>query len=131
MSDGNQNVRGIRYARRIIDASAAQFSYTYGYPTAADQLSVRFRWDAAAKHIYQSTSTNGGSSWSAESVVPYHIPNSITIDGKDTLSVIFTYKKVADADYGVAEFVGNGGGKFANRAQFFGMEELFVGFFEL
>ena len=99
MIEGDQDTRGIIYTRSVIDASATQFSYTYGYPTADDQLSVRFRWDGTAKHIYQSTSTNGGSSWSAEAVIPYHMPSSITIDGKDTPSVIFTYKKANDADW--------------------------------
>ncbi len=97
--EGNQGIRGIRYSRNIIDASAIQFSYTYGYPTSDDQLSVRFRWDVATKHIYQSTSADGGSIWSAEEVIPYHMPTSITIDGKDTPSVIFTYKKDSDADW--------------------------------
>ena len=99
MIEGDQDTRGIRYTRNVIDASATQFSYTYGYPTLDDQLSVRFRWDETVKHIYQSTSTNRGSSWSAETVIPYHMPSSITIDGKDTPSVIFTYKKANDADW--------------------------------
>jgi len=97
MIEGDQDARGIRYTRSVIDASATQFSYTYGYPVAANKLSVRFRWDAIAKHIYQSTSNDGGSTWSAEAVTPYHMPSSITIDGKDTPSVIFTYRKDNDA----------------------------------
>lgn len=106
MLEGNQDVRGIRYTRWVVDASATRFSYTYGYPipynssiTPNDQLSVRFRWDAANKHIYRSTSTDGGSTWSTETVIPYYIPSSITIDGKDIPSVIFTYKKANDADW--------------------------------
>lgn len=95
--DGDQNVRGIRYARFIIDASAAQFSYTYGYPAATDGQSVRFRWDSGDKHIYRSTSSDGGAAWSAETVVPYYISSADTIDGKDTSGVIFTYKKANDA----------------------------------
>lgn len=97
MIEGDQDIRGIRYTRNVIDASDIQFSYTYGYPTSDDQLSVRFRWDGTVKHIYQSTSTDQGSSWSTEAVIPYHMPSSITIDGKDTPSVIFTYKKANDA----------------------------------
>jgi len=99
--EGNQDARGIRYARSVIDATAIQLSYTYGYPTSDDQLSVRFRWDPVTKHIYKSTSTDGGSIWSAEAVTPYHMPTSITIDGKDTPSVIFTYKKDSDVDWTV------------------------------
>jgi len=95
--EGNQDIRGMRFARKVIDASAVQFSYTYGYPTASDQLSVRFRWNAIDKHIYRSTSINGGSSWSSESLVPYHISPSLTIDGKDTPSTIFSYKKANDS----------------------------------
>jgi len=97
MIEGNPNIRGLRFTQSIIDASDTQFSYTYGYPTAADQLSVRFRWDNGDGHIYRSTSTDGGSNWSAESVIPYYISPGVTIDGKDTPGVIFTYKKAADA----------------------------------
>lgn len=97
MIEGNQDERGIRYAVDIIDASATQFSYTYGYPTDDDQLSVRFRYDAGDDSIYKSTSTDGGSSWSSEEVIPYYMPSTINIDGKDTPSVIFTYKKANDA----------------------------------
>lgn len=99
MLEGNSSIRGMRYARTILDASDIQFSYTYGYPTASDQLSVRYRWNAADSHIYQSTSTDGGSSWSTEVEIPYHIAPSITIDGTQTPGVIFTYKKAADADW--------------------------------
>jgi hypothetical protein len=108
MIEGTADCRGIRYAiaSKVLDASSTQFSYTYGYPiaydssvTPTDQLSVRFRWNAADKHIYRSTSTNGGSSWSTETVIPYYIPSTILIDGKDTPSVIFTYKKVNDANW--------------------------------
>ncbi len=99
MIEGNQDIRGIRYARNIIDASAAQFSYTYGYPMPTDQLSVRFRWDPLDKHIYRSTSSDGGSSWSPETVISYYTPSAVTIDGKDTAGVIFQYKKAADANW--------------------------------
>ena len=106
MLEGNQDKRGIRYTRTIIDASGTQFSYIYGYPvpfnsglTTNDQLGVRLRWDSTSKHIFQSASTNGGSSWSAESLIPYYMPSTVTIDGKDTPSVIFTYKKANNADW--------------------------------
>ena len=101
MIEGNPDIRGIRYTREVIDASDTQFSYTYGYPTAANQLSVRFRWDSSDDHIYRSTSTNGGSSWSSETTIPYYLENNTTttIDGKDTAGVIFAYKKAADADW--------------------------------
>jgi len=99
MTEGNQDARGIRYAMEVLDASATQFSYTYGYPTASDQLSVRFRYDVSSDHIYKSTSTNGGSSWSSEIVIPYYILSETSIDGKDTASVIFTYKKASDANW--------------------------------
>jgi len=99
MTEGNPDTRGMRYTRNVIDASSIQFSYTYGYPTLDNQLSVRFRWDSATKHIYQSTSTDGGSIWSAEEVIPYYISSSITVDGKDTPSVIFIYKKDSDLDW--------------------------------
>ncbi|MEW6101245.1 MAG: hypothetical protein AB1481_03015 [Candidatus Omnitrophota bacterium] len=97
--EGNQDFRGIRYARTPLDASATQFSYTYGYPTSDEGISVRFRWDPLDKHIYRSSSTDGGSSWSQETVIPYYISSSITIDGKATPSVIFSYKKAGDADW--------------------------------
>ncbi|MFC1674544.1 hypothetical protein ACFL1K_01425 [Candidatus Omnitrophota bacterium] len=97
--EGDENVRGARYSRQVLDADATQYSYTYGYPAVANQLSVRFRWDATDKHIYRSTSTDGGSSWSSGSVVPYYMPSSITIDGKDAASVIFTYKRADDSDW--------------------------------
>ncbi|MFC1708652.1 Tfp pilus assembly protein FimT/FimU [Candidatus Omnitrophota bacterium] len=97
MIEGGQDARGIRYATEVIDASAAQFSYTYGYPTEDDQLSVRFRYDAGDDYIYKSTSTDGGSSWSSEEVIPYYIQSGVVVDGKDAPSEIFTYKKAADA----------------------------------
>ena len=97
--EGDPDVRGARFARSIIDASDAQFSYTYGYPAAANQLSVRYRWDNTDGHIYRSTSTDQGSSWSAESVIPYYMPSSITIDGKTTPGVIFDYTKAGDLDW--------------------------------
>jgi len=96
--EGNPDVRGLRYTREIIDASATQFSYTYGYP-ATNELSVRFRWDAASKHIFRSTSTDGGSTWSTEELIPYHINSSVTIDGKDIPSVIFIYKRSDESDW--------------------------------
>ncbi len=99
MLEGNKDLRGIRYARKIIDASDKQFSYTYGYPTASEQLSVRFRWDEILKHFYSSTSTDGGSSWSTEAVIPYYAPSSITIEGKDSPLLIFSYKKANNADW--------------------------------
>lgn len=95
--EGNQDVRGIRYTTEVLDASAAQFSYTYGYPTEDDQLSVRFRYDVADDYIYRSTSTDGGSSWSSEEVIPYYIQSTVDVDGKDTPSVVFTYKKTSAA----------------------------------
>jgi prepilin-type N-terminal cleavage/methylation domain-containing protein len=95
--EGNPNIRGLRYTRAVIDASAVQYSYGYGYPSRV--LSVRFRWDSDDGHIYRSTSTDAGVTWSAESVVPYHISAAITVDGKDTSGTIFTYKKAADADW--------------------------------
>jgi len=99
MIEGDPDIRGLRFTREIIDASDAQFSYTYGYPTAADQLSVRYRWDNTDGHIYRSTSTDDGSNWSAESPIPYYIPSSITIDGKTTTGVIFNYTKAGDVDW--------------------------------
>lgn len=99
--EGNQDIRGIRYARNIIDASEKQFSYTYGYPTANEQFSVRFRWDRILKRFYRSTSTNGGATWSAEAIIPYYFPTgyNIFISGKDSPFVIFTYKKANDVDW--------------------------------
>ena len=97
--EGIENVRGVRYARSVIDASDTQFSYTYGYPTSEEELSVRFRWDATDKHFYRSTSTDGGSIWSAETVIPYYISSVVTIDNDDDPSVIFTYKKDDDEDW--------------------------------
>jgi len=99
MIEGTPDIRGIRYTRTIIDASSTQFSYTYGYPTSDDQWSVRFRWDNADGHIYRSTSTDSGVTWSTEEVIPYYILSNTTIDGKDTSGVIFTYKKASDADW--------------------------------
>lgn len=110
MIEGDQNIRGIRYARKVLDTpnnpTAIQFAYTYGYPvsydsliTPNDQLSVKFRWDPTDKHIYRSTSTDGGLNWSAETVIPYYISSSTTVDGKDVSGTIFTYKKAADADW--------------------------------
>ena len=99
MIEGSPDIRGIRFTRNIIDASSVQYSYTYGYPTLENQLSVRFRWDATDEHVYQSTSDDGGSTWSSETVIPYHILSTTTIDGKDTSGVIFTYKKDADLDW--------------------------------
>lgn len=101
MVEGNQDARGIRFTRSIIDASSQQFSYIYGYPTAQDGQGVRFRWNAADSHIYRSTSSDSGVTWSTQTVVPYYLLNNIatTIDGKDASGVIFTYKKAADADW--------------------------------
>ncbi|MBU2473956.1 MAG: hypothetical protein KKG91_04405 [Candidatus Omnitrophica bacterium] len=95
--EGNPDARGLRYTRNIIDASAVQFSYSYGYPAAA--LSARFRWDSGDGHIYRSTSSDQGTSWSAEGAVPYYISALTTIDGKDTPGAIFIYKKALDADW--------------------------------
>lgn len=98
MTEGDADVRGMRYTRSIIDANATQFSYTYGYPpTAANQLSVRFRWDGANNQIHRSTSTDGGGNWSSESAFPYYIHSSTTVDGQDTAGTIFTYKKADES----------------------------------
>jgi len=94
--EGNQDIRGLRYARDIFDASATQISYFYGYPTSQDGLAVRLRWEATSKHIYRRTSTDSGVTWGTESVIPYYMPSSLTIDGKNIPSVIFTYKKAGD-----------------------------------
>jgi uncharacterized protein (UPF0333 family) len=96
MLEGDEDARGIRYAVEVLDASATQFSYTYGYLD-DDQLSVRFRYDAASDHIYRSTSTDGGVGWSSEEAIPYFIQSGVIVDGKDTPSVVFTYKKASDA----------------------------------
>jgi len=97
--EGDQNVRGLRYANNIIDASSTQVSYTYGYPPAVLGQSVRFRWSSLDKKIYRSTSSDLGANWSLEIAIPYHIQGNtlITIDGRTTPGVIFTYKKLDDA----------------------------------
>lgn len=95
--EGNQDIRGIRYVRTVLDASATQFSYTYGYPTPSEQLSVRFRWEPSDKHIYRSTSIDGGITWSQEAAIPYYISSVVSIDGKDTSGIIFTYRQINDA----------------------------------
>ncbi|MBM3251821.1 MAG: hypothetical protein FJZ11_03470 [Candidatus Omnitrophica bacterium] len=99
--EGDQNVRGIRYARKVIDASPTQFSYTYGYPTSDEQLSVRFRWgaDVDDRHIYRSTRANGSPSWSTETVIPYYISSDITINSRNTQSGIFTYREADDSTW--------------------------------
>lgn len=99
MVEGNQDIRGIRYARSVIDASSQQFSYQYGYPTTEDGQAVRFRWNPEDKHIYRSTSSDNGATWSTENVIPYYMPSTVIIDGKDTPSVIFTYKKANNVDW--------------------------------
>jgi len=99
MIEGTPDVRGIRYTRAVLDATAVQYSYTYGYPTAADQLSVRFRWDSTDDQIFRSTSTDGGSTWSTEEVIPPYTPAATTVDGKDVAGTIFTYKKSNEADW--------------------------------
>lgn len=101
MLEGNQAVRGIRFTRSVIDASSAQFSYLYGYPAPTDGQAVRFRWNPADKKIYRSTSADQGLTWSAEEIIPYYLANntSISIDGKDTAGVIFTYKKADDTNW--------------------------------
>jgi len=124
---GNANtqaVRGIRFARAVLTGANApstqQFCYTYGYvnapaatfPTAspdnsANRLSVRFRWknDATGKHIYRSTSTDAGASWSTETAVPYYNTNSaIQVDdlSQSGTGAVFSYKKIvsgAEADW--------------------------------
>lgn len=119
---GNQGqaLRGVRYARasQIIDATAQQFSYTYGYvsspapsPATGDQLSVRFRWNAADKKIYNSYSTDGGTTWLApstgltgEDIIPYYLSspaNTISIDdsAQSGTGAVFTYKKSGDANW--------------------------------
>lgn len=100
MLEGNQDARGIRFARTVVDATASQFSYTYGYPTASEQLSVRFRWDPANKLIYRSTLIPGGA-WSAEEIVPAYLStrSAVIIDGKDSPGVIWTYKKANNIDW--------------------------------
>lgn len=101
MLEGNQDIRGARYSRVILDANSTQLSYTYGYPTQTEQLSARFRWNATDSHIYCSTSADGGASWSAETIIPYYLNDNsnISIDGKDTSGIIFTYKKAGDIDW--------------------------------
>lgn len=98
MIEGVPSARGMRFRRTVLDASATQFSYLYGYPTVADGKGVRFRWDSGTKHLYRSTSTDGGATWSTEEVIPYYLTSNprITIDGKTTPGVIFTYKKAGD-----------------------------------
>lgn len=102
--EGVPDVRGIRYAGStgIIDASAAQFSYTYGSVSAPagaayDNLSVRLRWNAGNKHLYRSI--NSGAGWSAESQIPVFTAADISIDGKAGAGIIFQYKKDNDADW--------------------------------
>ncbi|MDP2905549.1 MAG: hypothetical protein Q8O22_04525, partial [Candidatus Omnitrophota bacterium] len=100
MLDGNNNARGIRFARIVVDATAAQLTYTYGYPATSDQLSVRFRWDPTNKLIYRSTLIPGGA-WSAEGVVPAYLStqSAVIVDGKDSPGVIFTYKKANNVNW--------------------------------
>jgi len=101
MIEGNEDARGIRYARSIIDASAVRFSYIYGYPVSPldEEPAVRFKWNDADSHIYQRTSTDGGSSWTPLTEIPYYISDTVTIDGRQTPSVIFTYKEADDTDW--------------------------------
>ena len=99
MTEGDQDVRGARYARTVIDASDTQFTYTYGYPTSSDQLSVRFRLqrDGQVYRVYRRTRPSGGGNWSRDTLVPYYVPPGVTIVGKNSPQVIFTYRQAGDA----------------------------------
>ncbi len=101
MIEGTPDIRGIRYARTVIDASSTQFTYTYGYPTPADQLSVRFRLqrDGRVYHVYRRTRPGTGGTWSTAALVPYYVTSGVTVIGRSSPQVIFTYRQAGDVPW--------------------------------
>jgi hypothetical protein len=59
MFDGQQGLQGIRYATAVIDASPAQFTYTFGYPANTDKRNVRFSWSDDTNRITRSNTAFG------------------------------------------------------------------------
>jgi type II secretory pathway pseudopilin PulG len=99
MTEGDQNVRGIRYARSVLNAQDRVFSYTYGYPAASDVRSVRFKLqrDGRVWHMYRSTRSGLTGNWSPDVLIPYYVPSEVPIAGRDSPQLIFTYRQAGDA----------------------------------
>jgi len=92
--EGDIDRRGLRYAKSIIDSSASQVTYSYGYPETAKY--VRFRYNSS--RIYVSTSLEG-STWTAEEAIPRNITSDISVQGKAAPSSVFTYYQTNNAQF--------------------------------
>ena len=100
MVEGKSQLRGMRYAVQVQDASSAQFTYTFGYPGGADKRNMRFRWDSGAEKVYRSCTAFGDAingpqpPYGSEELIPYDAGSGISINGSPSSpSVIFTYYK--------------------------------------
>ena len=84
--EGSVDTRGLRYAKSIIDSSASQVTYSYGYPATIKY--VRFRYNS--NRIYMSTSLDN-STWTTEQAIPGNVTSDISVQPKGSQPPIFTY----------------------------------------
>jgi prepilin-type N-terminal cleavage/methylation domain-containing protein len=98
MVDGEPAKRGMRYSAAILDASATQFTYTFGYPSNSEKRNMRFQ--LTGNKIYRSYTAFGSgvdepeAPYSTPEPVPYHTTSDMSVTGPagDT-GTIFTYFK--------------------------------------
>ncbi|MBI4335521.1 MAG: hypothetical protein HY589_02590 [Candidatus Omnitrophica bacterium] len=84
--EGSGSIKGLRSAKSITSAAAAQVNYKYGYPAPADEHTVSIRWDSSGRRFYRSVDS------AVEREIPYYA-SSVNIEGKETPGAIFTYYK--------------------------------------
>lgn len=103
MTEGEPDIRGVRYSVQVVDASSTQFTYSFGYPGNTDKRTVRLEYDSGAKKIYRSYSAFGANLGTGpaappypatKTVVPYYAAGDITITGVLAApNSVFTYYK--------------------------------------
>lgn len=86
MIEGDTLHRGMRYAAEVVDASADQFSYKFGYPltvnigpTPADRRGMSFAWDVTMMKLRRLSTAFGGDTYIIDEIIPYYATSEIAM----------------------------------------------------
>ena len=86
--EGDIPTRGLRYANAIMDASATQLTYSYGYPETVKYV----RYSSSSNRVMVSTSQDNVA-WTTAQAVPSNITSDIVVRDTAGGASIFSYYK--------------------------------------
>ncbi len=98
MIDGQPQIRGARYAMQVQDASATQFTYTFGYPGNTEKRNIRLQLNSGKIYRYYTAfgdPINGPQPpYSSAELIPYYAGADVSISGQPgSPNTVFTYFK--------------------------------------